>query len=57
MMLLMFAGGAMNPLWMAALGGVMTVEKMTSGRWFAHAVGAVLVAIGLAIAAFGLAYN
>lgn len=57
MMLLMFAGGAMNPLWMAALGGVMTVEKMTSGRRFAHAVGAVLVAIGLVIAVFGMAYS
>jgi predicted metal-binding membrane protein len=57
MMLLMFAGGAMNPLWMAALGGVMTVEKMTSGRWFAHAVGVVFVVIGLTIAASGLAYN
>ncbi len=28
MMLLMFAVGAMNVLWMAALGMVMTIEKM-----------------------------
>ncbi|NWG24597.1 MAG: DUF2182 domain-containing protein [Pseudorhodoplanes sp.] len=57
MMLLMFAGGAMNPLWMAALGGVMTVEKMTSGRRLSLAIGVALLAIGLAVAAFGVAYR
>jgi predicted metal-binding membrane protein len=46
MMLLMFATGAMNVLWMAALGMVMTAEKMLTGRRFSTAVGCALIAIG-----------
>lgn len=49
MMLLMFATGTMNVLWMAALGIVMTIEKMTSSTAFSRAVGVVLLLIAAAI--------
>jgi predicted metal-binding membrane protein len=39
MMLLMLAAGAMNVIWMAALGVVMTIEKMTSTATFSKALG------------------
>ena len=52
MMLIMFAVGVMNIVWMAALGVVMTIEKMTSTARFSQAVGMALVAIG-----FGLVAN
>jgi predicted metal-binding membrane protein len=48
MMLVMFAVGVMNVIWMAALGMVMTIEKIGSGRRFTHAVGVVLIAVGAA---------
>jgi predicted metal-binding membrane protein len=47
MMAVMFAVGVMNVIWMAALGIVMTIEKMIAGRRFSHAVGIVLIAGGL----------
>jgi predicted metal-binding membrane protein len=47
MMLVMFAVGVMNIVWMAALGILMTVEKIGSGKRFSHAVGAVLIGVGL----------
>ena len=46
MMLVMFAVGVMNVVWMAALGIVMTIEKIGSGRRFSHAVGVVLTIAG-----------
>jgi len=46
MMLVMFAVGVMNVIWMAALGMVMTIEKIGSGRRLTHAVGVVLIAVG-----------
>jgi predicted metal-binding membrane protein len=49
MMLVMFAVGVMNVIWMAGIGIVMAVEKMLTGRRFTHAVGAVLVVAGAAI--------
>lgn len=49
MMLLMFAAGAMNLAWMALLGLVMLIEKMTATRHFSHAIGIAFVAAGLAI--------
>jgi predicted metal-binding membrane protein len=49
MMLVMFAVGAMNVAWMAGLAAVMTVEKLQTGRRFAHGVGLVLIAIGTGI--------
>ena len=39
MMLVMFAVGVMNVIWMAALGMVMTIEKIGTGKRFSHAVG------------------
>lgn len=49
MMLVMFAVGVMNIVWMAALGIVMTLEKIGTGKRFTYAVGVVLVAVGIAI--------
>ncbi len=46
MMLVMFAVGVMNVIWMAALGIVMTIEKLGSGRLFSHIVGAALIVGG-----------
>jgi predicted metal-binding membrane protein len=46
MMLVMFAVGVMNVIWMAALGIVMTIEKIGTGKRFTYAVGAGLIAIG-----------
>jgi predicted metal-binding membrane protein len=48
MMLLMFALGVMNVLWMAALGAVMTLEKIGAGKRFTHALGVILIAAGAA---------
>jgi predicted metal-binding membrane protein len=48
LMLVMFAVGAMNVVWMAGLGIVMTVEKIGSGRTFSHVVGAALILAGVA---------
>lgn len=55
MMLLMLAGGAMNALWMAALGAVMTIEKLTTTQRFSRAVGVVFIAAGFGFAFAGLA--
>jgi predicted metal-binding membrane protein len=46
MMLLMLAVGSMNVVWMAGLGVVMTIEKMTSTERFSEAVGVALLAFG-----------
>jgi predicted metal-binding membrane protein len=43
----MFATGAMNVLWMAALGITMTLEKMLTGRRLSAAIGAIMVTAGL----------
>jgi predicted metal-binding membrane protein len=51
MMLIMFAAGVMNIVWMAALGVVMTIEKMTTTARFSQAVGMLLVAIGFGLVA------
>ncbi len=48
MMLVMFAVGAMNVLWMAALAAVMTVEKIVTGNRLTYGFGAALIAIGAA---------
>ena len=49
MMLLMLAVGAMNVVWMALLGAVMTVEKLGTSMRFSRAAGVVFLAIGLVI--------
>jgi predicted metal-binding membrane protein len=48
MMLVMFAVGVMNVVWMAALGILMTVEKLGTGKRFTYAVGVVFILIGIA---------
>ncbi len=47
MMLLMFAIGAMNVVWMAALGVLMTIEKLSTTPRFSEALGLVFATIGL----------
>jgi predicted metal-binding membrane protein len=54
-MLVMFAVGVMNVIWMAALGLVMTIEKMLTGRRFTHAIGVMLVAAGSVVVLVALA--
>jgi predicted metal-binding membrane protein len=54
MMLLMFAAGAMNVVWMAALGIVMTVEKLSTTTRCARLAGVAFVAIGLGFIGAGL---
>jgi len=49
MMLLMFAVGVMNVVWMAILGIVMAIEKLGSSARFSRAAGVVFVALGLFI--------
>jgi len=51
MMLLMFAAGSMNPLWMAVLGIVMMAEKMTKSPHLSRATGVAFAAAGLTILA------
>lgn len=46
MMLLMFAVGVMNVVWMAALGAVMTIEKVNTTTRFSRALGAVFIIVG-----------
>lgn len=55
MMVVMFAVGVMNVIWMAALGMVMTVEKMGTGKWFSFALGAILIAAGVGFVLLELA--
>ncbi len=47
MMAVMFAVGVMNVVWMASLGIVMTLEKITSGNRLTTITGAALIALGL----------
>jgi predicted metal-binding membrane protein len=55
MMLVMFAVGAMNVVWMAGLGIVMTIEKIGTGPWFTRAVGVALIVAGMAFVFSGFA--
>jgi predicted metal-binding membrane protein len=47
-MMVMFAVGVMNVLWMAALGTIMAAEKLATTTRFSRAIGGVFVAIGAA---------
>ncbi len=49
MMLVMFAVGLMNVLWMAGLGVVMTLEKVSTTTRFSRIIGVVFVGIGVAL--------
>jgi predicted metal-binding membrane protein len=46
MMLVMFAVGVMNVIWMAALGVVMALEKIAKGNRLTYVTGAALIALG-----------
>ena len=48
MMLVMFAVGVMNIIWMAALGIVMTIEKIGTGKRFTQFMGVALIVGGVA---------
>src|SRR5258708_20836042 len=48
MMLSMFAVGVMNVIWMAALGAIMAIEKVSTTTRFSRALGALFVLIGVA---------
>jgi len=48
MMVVMFAVGVMNVIWMAALAIAMTLEKIGSGNRLTYGLGAVFIAIGVA---------
>lgn len=50
LMLVMFAVGAMNVVWMAVLGALMTIEKMTTTGRFARALGVCLMTAGAVLA-------
>lgn len=54
MMLVMFAVGVMNVVWMAALGAIMTVEKVSTTTRFSRAVGVALIAIGVAVIVYAV---
>jgi predicted metal-binding membrane protein len=49
MMLLMFAVGVMNVVWMAALGAAMTIEKIGTTTRFSRALGVVFILAGAAL--------
>jgi predicted metal-binding membrane protein len=48
MMLVMFAVGVMNVIWMAALGALMTFEKIGAGKRLSYALGVALIVTGMA---------
>jgi len=50
-MLVMFAVGAMNIIWMAVLGFMMAAEKVATTSRFSRAIGAAFAAIGVAFIA------
>ncbi len=51
MMLVMFAVGLMNIVWMAGLGLIMTLEKIATTTRFSRAIGIVFIGIGVALIA------
>jgi predicted metal-binding membrane protein len=55
LMLLLFVAGVMNLLWVAAITGLVLVEKLApAGHWIGRGVGVVLMGVGvwMAVAAF-----
>jgi predicted metal-binding membrane protein len=57
MMLLMFAVGVMNVVWMAALGVVMAAEKIATTTRVSRMVGGVFALIGIALIANAIAVH
>jgi predicted metal-binding membrane protein len=54
MMLVIFAVGAMNIIWMVALGFIMAAEKIATTSRFSRLIGAAFAAIGIAFIATAL---
>ena len=48
LMLLLFVGGVMNLLWIAAIGALVLAEKMIPGRLFQRVTGVALIGAGVA---------
>jgi len=46
LMVVMFAVGVMNVVWIALLGAVMAIEKLTTSVWVSRAIGLIFVAWG-----------
>ena len=55
MMVVMFAVGVMNVIWMAALGIVMALEKIAKGNSITYATGAALITLGAGFLLAGFA--
>lgn len=55
MMLVMFAVGLMNVLWMAGLGVIMTLEKVATTTRFSRIIGAAFIAVGVVLIAASVA--
>lgn len=51
LMVVMFAVGVMNVVWIAVLGAVMTVEKLSPSAWISRVIGVVLIVWGAALIA------
>jgi len=47
MMLVMFAVGVMNVIWMAAIGMVMAIEKIGTSKRFTYSIGVTLIVAGV----------
>ena len=54
MMLVMFSVGTMNVVWMATLGVLMTIEKLSTTARFSRITGAGFVVVGLVMVAWSL---
>ena len=54
LMALLFVGGVMNLVWVAALAALALLEKLVPGRWLSYASGAALVGWGLYVLRAGL---
>jgi predicted metal-binding membrane protein len=55
MMLLMFAVGVMNVVWMAGLGIVMAIEKVGATMRFTKLIGVAMIAAGVVLIARAVA--
>jgi predicted metal-binding membrane protein len=51
LMILLFVGGVMNLLWIAAIAALVLAEKLVAGRFVRHASGVALAAAGVALLA------
>jgi predicted metal-binding membrane protein len=53
LMLLLFLGGVMNLLWIAALAFVVLVEKLVGGKLFSRTAGTAMILAAIALAVGG----